>query len=175
MLTQTGEKHTLLENMVVTQSPGRAKKDAADRKRMVEKALKLLQNPEQIKSTNKRGGRKYIDQSGKKDDTKYSLASDKIEHDEKFDGFYAIQTSEKHMRASDVMEAYHTLWKIERSFRIMKSTLEIRPVYHDAPRRIEGHFVVCFLAFLMERKLEHALKAGFRGRGHTRPVKCILS
>ena len=45
----------------------------------------------------------------------------------------------------------------------MKSTLEIRPVYHDAPRRIEGHFVVCFLAFLMERKLEHTLKTGMNG------------
>jgi transposase len=56
------------------------------------------------------------------------------------------------------MDAYHTLWKIEESFRIMKSTLEIHPVYHSTPNRIRGHFVVCFLAFLMERKMELLLK-----------------
>lgn len=56
------------------------------------------------------------------------------------------------------MEAYHTLWKIEDSFRIMKSTLEVRPVFHWTPKRIEGHFMVCFLSFLMERKLESLLR-----------------
>ena len=40
----------------------------------------------------------------------------------------------------------------------MKSTLEVRPVFHWTPKRIHGHFVVCFLAFLMERKLESLLK-----------------
>ena len=67
-------------------------------------------------------------------------------------------TSEKSMSATEVMEAYHTLWKIEESFRIMKTTLEVRPVYHFKTKRIEGHFVVCFLAFLMERKMELLLK-----------------
>lgn len=63
------------------------------------------------------------------------------------------------MTASDVMDAYHTLWKIEESFRIMKTTLELRPIYHSSPKRIEGHFVVCFLSFLMERKMEFLLKS----------------
>ena len=62
------------------------------------------------------------------------------------------------MSATDVMSAYRTLWKIEESFRVMKSTLEIRPVHHSSPKRIEGHFVVCFLAFLMERKMEFLLQ-----------------
>ena len=62
------------------------------------------------------------------------------------------------MEATDIMSAYRTLWKIEESFRVMKSTLEIRPVHHSSPKRIEGHLVVCFLAFLMERKMELLLK-----------------
>ena len=152
-----GEMHRLQENMIVTYSPRRAKKDVSDRTQLVEKANKLLANPEQIKSTNKRGGRKYINQVGK-DDTVYLLASEKIEHDAQFDGIYAIQTSEKSMSAQEITDAYNTLWKIERNFRIMKSTLEIRPVYHDSPSRIYGHFVVCFLAFLMERKMEILLQ-----------------
>jgi len=55
------------------------------------------------------------------------------------------------------MDAYHTLWKIEESFRITKSTLEVRPVFHWTPKRIRGHFVLCFLSFMMERKLEALL------------------
>ena len=149
--------HRLQENIVVSYSPKRAKKDLADRERLIEKAKKLLENPELIKSSNKRGGKKYIN-TVKPDKTTYTLALDKIEQDVKFDGYYAIQTSEKSLSAKEVMNAYHTLWKIEESFRIMKSTLDVRPVYHSSPKRIEGHFVVCFLAFLMERKMELILK-----------------
>ena len=149
--------HKLQENIVVSYSPKRAKKDAADRERLIEKANKLLENPELIKSSNKRGGKKYID-TVKPDKTTYELAVEKIAQDEKFDGYYAIQTSEKSMSANEIMAAYHTLWKIEESFRIMKSTLEIRPVFHWSKKRIEGHFVVCFLAFLMERKMELMLQ-----------------
>jgi len=154
-------RHVLQENMVVTYSPKRAKKDKSDRERIIEKAKNLLEKPSLIDSTNKRGGRKYIDQTNKDTDKPlYALAESKIERDSQFDGYYAIQTSEKSMNAAEVMDAYHTLWKIEESFRIMKSTLEIRPVHHSSPTRIKGHFVVCFLAFLMERKMELLLKDG---------------
>ena len=156
---EKGVRHVLQENMVVTYSPKRARKDESDRERTIEKARNLLENPERIATTNKRGGRKYINQTSKdKDKPHYALAENKIEQDAKFDGYYVIQTSEKSMGVLEVMDAYHTLWKIEESFRIMKSTLEIRPVYHSNPERIKGHFVVCFLAFLLERKMELLLK-----------------
>ena len=161
--------HRLQENIVVSYSPKRAKKDAADRNRLVEKAKGLLENPEAIKSSNKRGGKKYLDQV-KPDKTTYALAVDKIEHDSRFDGYYAIQTSEKTMSATDIMDAYHSLWKIEESFRVMKSTLEVCPVFHWSKKRIEGHFVVCFLAFLMERKMELLLK-GLDGESAASPEK----
>jgi transposase len=153
---EDGVKHIFAENLVVSYSPQRAGKDRADRERLVEKAKKLLQNPELIKSSNKRGGKKYINQNQTK--MEFSLAEEKIGQDARFDGFYAIQTSQKSMSAKEVMEAYSMLWKIEESFRVMKSNLEIRPVYHSAPIRIEGHFVVCFLAYLMERRMELLLK-----------------
>lgn len=57
-----------------------------------------------------------------------------------------------------ILDAYHSLWKIEESFRIMKSTLEVRPIFHWTEDRIKGHFVVCFLAFLLERTLEFKLR-----------------
>jgi len=170
--------HMLDENLIITYSPKRAKKDQADRERLVEKAKALLESPGKIDALNKRGGKKYIDKPKPKKKAKPKNPADpektaepeqpanteqpaawrldvkKIEQDSKFDGFYGIQTSEKNMTAEEITEAYHTLWKIEESFRIMKSTLETRPVFHWTPKRIRGHFVVCFLAFLMERKLE---------------------
>jgi transposase len=153
------KKHDLPESLVISYSPKRAKKDMKDRERLIEKAKKLLKDPEKIKSSNKRGGKKYIGQE-KAGVPAYRLDVEKIEQDTLYDGYYGIQTSEKEMSAADVMGAYHTLWKIEESFRIMKSTMEVRPMFHWTPSRIRGHFVVCFLAFLMERKMEYLLKKG---------------
>jgi transposase len=149
-------KHQLAESLVVSFSDKRLRKDQSDRERLIEKANKLLQNPESIKASNKRGGKKYLcDTSLQK--ANWKLDEKAIAQDARFDGYYGIQTSEKEISAMDVMDAYHTLWKIEESFRIMKSTLEVRPVFHWTPKRIKGHFMVCFLSFLMERKLESLL------------------
>jgi len=147
------KKHKLEENLVVSFSEKRAKKDKIDRERLIEKAKRMLQKPEIIKAASKRGGKKYLHDTNTTE-ANWELDEDKITQDARFDGYYGIQTSEKNMSAIDVMDAYHTLWKIEDSFRIMKSTLEVRPVFHWTPKRIRGHFVICFLSFLMERRLE---------------------
>ncbi|MHC2995695.1 MAG: hypothetical protein IBV53_09370 [Candidatus Atribacteria bacterium] len=75
-----------------------------------------------------------------------------------FDGYYGIQTSEKHLKPKDILAAYNNLWKIEESFCIMKNTLEVRPIFHWTELRVKGHFVICFLAFLLEKTLEFKLK-----------------
>ena len=150
-------KHFLYENLVITYSPKRAKKDASDRARLVEKAEKLLEDPEKINALNKRGGKKYINRTNPKKAETWKLDADKIEKDAKFDGYYGIQSSAKNLSALEVVDAYSMLWKIEESFRIMKSTLEVQPVFHWNENRIKGHFVVCFLAFLMERNMEQLL------------------
>ena len=157
--TFTGEDkklHNLLENLVVSYSEKRAKKDKSDRERLIQKAKKLLEKPESIKASNKRSGKKYLQDTSTAKQA-WVLDEEKIAQDARFDGYYGIQTSEKKMSANEVMEAYHTLWKIEESFRIMKSNLEVRPVFHWTPKRIHGHFVICFLSFLMERRLEMLL------------------
>jgi transposase len=86
------------------------------------------------------------------------LDEEKIADDQIYDGYYAIQTSETNLSVEQVLDAYHSLWKIEESFRITKSTLEVRPIFHWTEKRIEGHFVIAFLAFLLERYIERCLK-----------------
>ena len=151
---EEGKLQALTEKLIVSYSDKRAAKDYADRQRLIEKARKMLNNPSTIKSACKRGGKKYIEAKG---EAIYSIDEAAIEKDSRFDGYYGVQTSEREMSAQQVAEAYRSLWKIEESFRIIKSTLEVRPIFHWKPARIHGHFVVCFLAFMMERRLETLL------------------
>lgn len=152
----------LAENLIVTYSERRAQKDRADRERLIEKARTLVEAPGKINASFKRGGRKYLKREAKEDEeSTWTLDGDSIERDARFDGYYGIQTSERNLHPVEILSAYHTLWKIEESFRIMKSTLEVRPIFHWTEKRIKGHFVICFLAFLLERRLEQQLnKAG---------------
>lgn len=151
-----GKKYKLAEKLIITYSEKRARKDRADRERLVEKASALLENKAKIKQANKRGGKKYIKDISK--DSDWILDTEAILADQRFDGYYGIQTNEKKLDPEKVMDAYHNLWKIEQSFRIMKSTLEVKPIFHWTEPRIKGHFVICFLAFLLERNLEFRLK-----------------
>lgn len=149
--------YELSENLIVTYSDSRAKKDKADRERFIEKAERLLKNKSQIKASGKRGGKKYLKETADSS-VDWVLDEAAILKDTRFDGYYAIQTSEKEITPQEVLDIYHDLWKIEESFRVMKSTLEVRPVFHWTESRIKGHFVLCFLAFLMERALESRLR-----------------
>jgi len=149
--------HELKEKIIFTYSDKRASKDRKDRERLLEKAENLLREPGLIDASNKRCGKKYIKKS-EDSEVKWELDEKTLERDKKFDGYYAIQTSELSMSSTEILNSYHTLWKIEESFRIMKTTLETRPVFHWTVKRIKGHFVICFLAFLMERTLEYKLK-----------------
>lgn len=152
-----GRYHILPEKLIITYSSRRAKKDKEDRLRLIEKAHRLAENSSLIKSDFKRGGRKYLKSISEKQ-LKFDIDEEAIIRDEMFDGYYGIQTSEKKLSELEIISAYHKLWKIEESFRIMKSNLEVRPIFHWTEKRIKGHFVICFLAFLLERTLEYKLK-----------------
>lgn len=55
-------------------------------------------------------------------------------------------------------EAYQNLWNVEKSFRITKGTLDVRPMFHFTPRRIEAHVCICFVALKVYKELERLLK-----------------
>jgi transposase len=58
----------------------------------------------------------------------------------------------------EVYEQYRELWGVERACRITKGTLEMRPMFHFTPRRIEAHVCICFVAYKIYRELERILK-----------------
>lgn len=147
--------YELKEKLIITYSLKRAAKDKADRQRLIDKANRLLEDKSKIAASNKRGGKKYLKATSAQS---WALDEAAIKKDETFDGYYGIIASETELSTQDILDAYHSLWKIEESFRIMKSTLEVRPIFHWTEKRIKGHFVICFLAFLLERTLELKLK-----------------
>jgi len=87
--------------------------------------------------------------------------------EEALDGVYILRTREKVMGAKEIIEAYKDLTDVERAFRTMKSSLELRPFYHRTEPRVKAHALVCYLAFLIERYVERYLRfheAGFSAR-----------
>jgi hypothetical protein len=72
------------------------------------------------------------------------------------------------MPAEEVAMAYKSLWQVERAFREMKSSLDLRPVYHWSESRVRGHIMVCFLALVLESGLMRALTESRRKNANTK-------
>lgn len=157
------KKQILKERIVCTWSLKRAEKDRKDRERLINKAMKMLDNGT-ASLESKKGAKRYLKKE-KKESSSVGLDLEKINEDKKWDGFYGIQVSKHSMKREEVLSSYHRLWKMEESFRVMKHSLEIRPIYLSSPERIIGHIVLCFLAFVIHRSLEIELLR--KGADHT--------
>jgi transposase len=154
MLNEQKEKCTEKVNLVCYWSEKRARKDRADRERMLKKAKANLEKGKGI--NDKRGYRRYIIMDGEK--KAVGVDMERFEYDARFDGYYVIESSYPKLTASQVLTEYKKLWRIENTFRVMKSSLWTRPIFVWTPRRIVGHFVLCFIALLLERTLEQKLR-----------------
>jgi hypothetical protein len=97
------------------------------------------------------------------DDAAHFLIADTdvLGEEEKYDGYYAIVTSELDKEDEEIAEIYRGLWKIEDSFRVTKSDLETRPVYVSRHDHIEAHFLICFVALVLVRLLEKRLNGKY--------------
>jgi len=76
--------------------------------------------------------------------------------DAHLDGKFLLRTSDPTLSAADVATGYKQLLEVERSWRDMKTTLELRPVYHRRPDRIRSHVLLCWLSLLLVRIAENA-------------------
>ena len=154
------------EKQVVFYSPKYAKKAKQDRAATLEKARALIKNPSKYNKSTSYGAAKYIkniafdSQTGEiLESARQSLSFDeeKLRQEEKFDGYYAIVTSEYKESPEKIIEMYRGLWKIEESFKITKSDFESRPVYLSLEDHIDAHFLTCFVALVIVRILENRM------------------
>lgn len=157
----SGHKKTvkLTEKRIVTYNPKLAEKQKYEINRQVEKAKNLQAC--QAKKSEYGDSAKYVsfvsaNKNGEKTEGKVKVEINEkaIENARKLAGYNMIITSETHMAASEIYAAYHNLWRIEESFRIMKSQLDARPVYLQKKETITGHFLICYLAVLLTRILQ---------------------
>ena len=144
-----------LTRLIVGYSDNRAKKDRHNRAKGVKRLEKAYRSGNITKENiNKRGYNKFLEIS---DNVKVAISQDKIEQDQKWDGLKGYLTNTQ-LPAKEVYEQYCGLWSIERAFRITKGTLEMRPMFHFTPKRIEAHVCICFVAYKVYKELERVLK-----------------
>ena len=88
-----------------------------------------------------------------------AVDQEKAEKDALYDGYFAIITSELDYDAAKIREVYHGLWRIEESFRIMKSDFDARPIYLNKRGHIRAHFLICFISLVIIRLIQHSMGA----------------
>ena len=143
------------QRLIVSYSESRAKKNAWNREKGVERLRKAYAKGTLTKeNVNKRGYNKFLDISK---DITVSINEDKIDEDGRWDGLKGYVTNTG-LAAEDVISQYHGPWAVERAFRIGKGTLEMRPMFHFTERRIEAHICICFVAYKVYKELERVLK-----------------
>lgn len=159
--SETGKikKFKITEKRIVTFNPKLAKKQIYEINKEIEKT-KLLK-ASQAKRSEYGDSAKYVifttadkkgnDTNGK---IKVTMNDDLIKKSLELAGYNMLVTSEISMADKEIYTAYHNLWRIEESFRIMKSQLDARPVYLQKKDTITGHFLICYLAVLLTRLLQ---------------------
>lgn len=140
----------------LTWSAKRAEKDRADRERMLVRLRKKLDKPCQLKASIRRGCNQFLHME--LDTDSWSLDEARIEEAARYDGYYAVITNNLELDTKSVCKIYGGLWKIEESFRILKSDLRARPVFVWTDEHIKGHFAMCFISFCILRYAQYLLE-----------------
>lgn len=147
--------------MIITYSPSYAIYQKTVRQAQLDRAEKMVMN-KQVKKQRKNPNdpARFVKVTSVTNDGEiaknkvYEINSEAVESEALYDGFYAVCTNLTEDSVSDILSVSEGRWKIEESFRIMKTDFESRPVYVSRGDRIKAHFLICFLSLLIFRILE---------------------
>ena len=177
--------------IVVSMTEKRRKRDAINRAKGLKRLQqKVASGKVKKKHINNRGYNKYLRIEG---EATISIDTEAFEKDSAWDGLKGYVTNTK-LPNVEVIANYHNLWFIERAFRMNKTDLQIRPMYHRLRNRIEGHICICFCAYVLQLEIERMLKMSgsnitidrarelvktmyaltYTKPGHTKPSKIML-
>jgi transposase len=144
--------------LIVTWSADRAKRDAQVRSDLLQKLeVKLKKEDDPASLISHKGFKRYLKTTHK---GKVALNRQAIVEETRRDGLFGILTNvpKEELTSQEIMTRYKELWKIEDAFGEIKGTLEARPMFHWTDRRIEGHMMVCFLAYYLEAAITRQLR-----------------
>lgn len=138
-------------DLICSFSQERFRKDKYEMERQILKAKKLVQSRESGRRT------KFVQTQG----TSYALNRALIEKTERLLGIkgYLTNIPRKHMSDKEIIAHYRNLWRVEQTFRMAKSDLEVRPIFHRTDEAIRAHLLICFLALAISKYAE--IKSGF--------------
>jgi transposase len=140
--------------LIVSFSDKRATKDNNNRERGLKRLEKQLGKGRLTKNhINNKGYNKYLKLTG---EVKVSIDYEKYKADGLWDGLKGYITNSL-LGVQEVLENYNHLWQIEKAFRVSKTDLKIRPIYHRLPKRIEAHICLTFVAYKIYKELERQL------------------
>lgn len=142
---------------VVSYSDKRARHDRKQRETLLEKITKQLdKTSNSAKLISNAALKKYTSSEGK---SSHHIDDNKIAADAVWDGFHGVITNIKDdFDPAYILSQYRRLVKIEDCFRVNKTTLKMRPIYHFKPERIRAHIAICYMAFAIVRQLEYRVK-----------------
>ena len=152
-----GEQIVIKKNnckLIIAYAENRATKDAHNRKRGLQRLEKKIKSDKLTKSQiNNKGYNKYLTMKG---DVSIEIEYQKYEQDALWDGLKGYVTNSQ-LKPKAVIENYKHLWQIEKAFRMSKTDLRIRPIYHRLADRIEAHICISFAAYAIYKDLERLL------------------
>ena len=137
-----------------------ARRAAREREAVVAKAERLVRHRASYEHARSRGAGRYVRErvvdagTGELQRSVVELDGAAIAADAELDGYYCLVTSEEGMAAEEVVDIYRGLWRIEESFKVMKSDFDARPVYVSTEAHIRAHFLVCYLALVVMRLMQ---------------------
>jgi transposase len=147
---ETGENTE--RRLIIDFSEKRAKKDNFNREKLIKKLeVKIASKKELIKKS------KYLilENQGKV----AGIDQKKIEQDKRHDGLKGYWTNlQAATNPKEIIDQYHNLWKVEKAFRMSKSDLKERPIFHRKLKRINGHLLICFCSLLILKETERILR-----------------
>ena len=152
-ITHKKYRKIIKERRIVTFNPQLREKKLHEINKMIDKAVALKHS--QAKKKEYGESSRYINftnEDGEK--AIVTLNNEIIERDKQVAGYNMLVTSEYNMSEEEIYEAYHNLWRIEETFRTMKSELDARPAFVRKEDTIKGHFFICYVTILLIRLLQ---------------------
>lgn len=156
--------------LIVSYFQKRARNDRINREKGLKRLEKKLRTGKLTKDhINNRGYNKYLKLLG---EVNITIDYEKNEADSVWDGLKGYVTN-THLSRKEVIGQYSQLWPVEKAFRISKTNLRIRPVYHRLENLIEAHICICFAAYAIYKELERLLKENQIGISPEKAIEAI--
>ena len=159
---ENDKKQTIHVNqrLVLSYSTQRAKKDKYNRNKAIQRLENKIKSSKTITKKDLKLSyyAKYIDLDDNNSKITFNINNQKIIEDEKLDGIKGFVTNDFTLTANEIIEHYNNQYEVERAFRIYKTDLKIRPIYHRLETRIKAHILISFVSYAIYKEFDRKLK-----------------